>query len=227
MDATIVNSALTLLAGIVGGLIGGATTYVVHIREIKEKRNFQAEVEQAQTISKLSKLHVQIQYIKSNSKNIHKHFQEQLEKLPKDFNDEDFLSKYIMPYLSVPDKIFLDTDSITLLLILKEKSAFNSAIGLDTFHNTLIQTLNIFNDKQMQFYDSLPKTEVTKNTIGSNMSKEEFQEHAYKAFLNDGLIKDLNDLSLILEKEAQKCLEEVSNILKNNNGPSITMKFDV
>ena len=157
-----------IVGAIVGAVVGGVIAFMVQVKALREGRTQRDEdrklIQQAQGRSLLIKMG----RIVSNCHSVRQHFEEHFERARKSgFVGEPW--QFVLPSANTPDPVHFSTDELGMLLSLKNNEVFNSLVGLDTVHNSLIDAFKLFNAERRALTERLPPTAISEQGTQSNM----------------------------------------------------------
>jgi hypothetical protein len=141
-------------AAILGALIGGSIAYIGQLRTIHEARDFRDEDRRQMQRALAHSLLFKIVRIYSNSYTSY-HFVEECfdNAARREMKAEPW--QFVLPLANPPDQVHFSSEEMALLLTLKCNEIFNMTVSLDVAHNSLNDTIKIFNTERRALYQRL------------------------------------------------------------------------
>jgi hypothetical protein len=145
-----------IAGAVVGAVVGGVIAYVIQVKALREGRTQRDEdrklVQQAQGRALLIKMGRMV----SNYHGIHQHFEGCFERAREAGAVVGEPWQFVLPTANTADPVHFSMDELGMLLSLKNNEVFNSLVGMDMIHNSLIDVLKLFNVQRRDLTERLP-----------------------------------------------------------------------
>jgi hypothetical protein len=209
-----------IAGAIVGAVTGGLIAYLVQVKALREGRNQRAEdrklIQQAQGRALLLKMGS----IVSSYHGIQRHFEESFERAQQaGFVGEPW--QFVLPSANTPDAVHFSTDELGMLLSLRNNEVFNSVVGMDAIHNSLVDVFKLFNAERRGLTERLPPaTDGQGSILGGHISPEAFAALRPRMIEVNTLVEQLRTGAKNDFTEATKVIASLVQLLHDKLGLS-------
>ena len=192
---------------LVGTIVGGLISWVLQSKALSDKRKERVKDLQRSQQVLANSLIIKMIKIYSNFSSINKHLEDSLAN-PEHIEGNPEPWQIVKPLAILPNPVFFSSEELSMLMSIGNDDVFNAVLPLDTVHNALSDTVQLFQNKQLVLLDQLKVEQIEGAFFKGSLNERQFMAMRLK-------IKEVNTLIEQTSLQIERGLEESKKALIN------------